>query len=402
MLKTEMDAPQIHTVFAHELNKTFDWFRRNFVAKINETITEFWGEAANCRLIAIFDAENNLFKGEEFFVTKVFPPNVKKKNNSSTIHVKLSKEATKMFIESVLGQNNFKTFKFEQMTELEAKVVSEFNYAVGQNLFSLCLNEGLQDISNLTQYNLLFYLKNSDNQAGKLCITIPACMIEPVAVSIHEFLFDINNFAATTTIVDIEVGKTRTTLKELKNLDVDDIIVLEDSKLSKMTLHINGETLNIKVNPDPALILNTEGNEDDFMNTDIQKNMWDTIQVEIGAEFEKIKIPLGELKQISEGLVVDLGSVYENKVNIKVENKTIASGELVIINDRYGIRIDKLHNPDEDSTITSHKKQVPPTQEENYESSEEEFDNGETDDSVVDDADEDFDYSDFDVDDEDI
>ena len=35
-------------------------------------------------------------------------------------------------------------------------------------------------------------------------------------------------------------------------------------------------------------------------------NIWDNILVDISAEFEGVKISLGEIKQISEGLVVDI------------------------------------------------------------------------------------------------
>ena len=70
--------------------------------------------------------------------------------------------------------------------------------------------------------------------------------------------------------------------------------------------------------------------------------MWDVIPVEITAEFESVTISLGELKQISEGVIVDVGSIYENKVFLKVENKPVASGELIIINDKYAVRVDEV------------------------------------------------------------
>ena len=392
-----------NTVFSNQLNKTFEWFRSSFVPKINETINEFWGENVSCRLIAAFDDENNLFKGEEFFVTKIFPPSTKKKNDSSTILVKLSKEAAKMFVENILGQNTKHRFQFEEMTELEVKILKEFNSAVGRNLFSICLNEGLQDHTNKIKYNLMFYIKNSKNETGKLCITMPASMIEPIEVTIHEFLFDLNKFFGSTTIVDILVGKSKTSLKDLKYLEKGDIVVLDNSKLNKMTLKINGEIKNIKVNPDPALIVKTENNEDNIMSTDITKDMWDTIQVEIGAEFEKVKITLGELKQISEGLVVDIGSVYENKIHLKVENKSIATGELVIINDRYGIRIDELHQNEEEPTpqAKSHRSEEEP--EADYDINEDDISIEQEENGFDNEIDNDeFDYSDFDVDDEDI
>ena len=60
------------------------------------------------------------------------------------------------------------------------------------------------------------------------------------------------------------------------------------------------------------------GNEMDNTNSSI----WDSIQVDMSAEFDKVRLTLGELKNIEQGLVVDLCSVYDNKVSLK--EKTLA------------------------------------------------------------------------------
>ena len=106
-------------------------------------------------------------------------------------------------------------------------------------------------------------------------------------------------------------------------------------------------------------------------------NLWDSIQVDMFAEFDRVKVTLGELKSIEEGLIVDLCSVYDNKVSLKVGGKSIATGELVIINDRFGVRIEKVNDE---------QAEIPHAPESNEDFSEEQA-SGE----------EDFDYSDFEV-----
>ena len=106
-------------------------------------------------------------------------------------------------------------------------------------------------------------------------------------------------------------------------------------------------------------------------------NLWDSIQVEMAAEFDKVKVTLGELKSIEEGLIVDLCSVYDNKVALKVGGKIVASGELVIINDRFGVRIEKVND-----SAPSEEPSVPVQNEE-----------------TANQEGEDFDYSDFEVED---
>ena len=71
-------------------------------------------------------------------------------------------------------------------------------------------------------------------------------------------------------------------------------------------------------------------------------NLWDSIEVDMIGEFDAIKISLGDLKKIEQGMVVDLTSIYENMVTLSVEGKFIAKGELVIINDRYGVKIKEV------------------------------------------------------------
>ena len=105
-------------------------------------------------------------------------------------------------------------------------------------------------------------------------------------------------------------------------------------------------------------------------------NLWDSIQVDMAAEFDKVKVTLGELKSIEEGLIVDLCSVYDNKVSLKVGGKIIADGELVIINDRFGVRIEKVNDSAPAATPEPQAEEEAETQ-----------------------AGEDFDYSDFEVED---
>jgi flagellar motor switch protein FliN/FliY len=120
------------------------------------------------------------------------------------------------------------------------------------------------------------------------------------------------------------------------------------------------------------------GNEMDNTNT----NLWDSIQVDMSAEFDKVKLTLGELKSIEEGLIVDLCSVYDNKVSLKVGGKTVAAGELVIINDRFGVRINNISAQESDVDEVVNVQEDVETSEGN--------------------AEDDFDYSDFEVEEKDV
>ena len=104
-------------------------------------------------------------------------------------------------------------------------------------------------------------------------------------------------------------------------------------------------------------------------------NLWDSIQVDMSAVFEKVKISLGELKNIEEGLVVDISSVYDNKVYLQVGGKTVAYGDLVIINDRYGVKINGL-NPQatNGNTIETEVNETQEFEQQDINTGKEEFD----------------------------
>ena len=88
----------------------------------------------------------------------------------------------------------------------------------------------------------------------------------------------------------------------------------------------------------------------------MEKNLWDDIQIEISAEFEKVKMTIGELKQITQGQIVDLGSVFNNEISLFVEDKKVAKGELLIINDRYAVKLNEIINSSAKPAV---KKEIP-------------------------------------------
>ena len=141
----------------------------------------------------------------------------------------------------------------------------------------------------------------------------------------------------------------------------------------------------------------------------------------MNAEFDSVKVTLGELKSIENGLVVDLTSLYDNNVTLKVEGKPIASGSLVIVNDRYGVKINQVLTPDVPKTkaapALSNTEGEEDTLQVNYDdegenednySSEDSYDNSNEDETPSGDEeggendDEEFDYSDFELEDENI
>ncbi len=387
--------------FSSSLAYAYRWFDENFTSVLGESFQEFWAKDAELKLISISENTSFLSQGEEYFVTKI------RLNKELSVFIRLSKELVKTLLEKFLGTNG-KVFNIEKISELEAKILTGFSDFLYKNFSHLLIpsEELPKNNTNYNECNLTFFLNSSGS--GKIVIKIPVVALKPELVQGENEAFDINNYLNTTAEVNLLAGYSRIRLSDLKNLEKDDIVLLENSNSSRMVLRYGGYELDARVNPNPAIMIDYDIDDGDnsggnsYMNNIY--NMWDTIQVELGAEFEKVKLTLGELKQISEGLVVDIGSVYDNKIDLKVEDKIVASGELVIINDRYGVKINQIFTEEknqasvdiQDSQTSSQRYEEPLEEEYNEQSYDEEpMENSEV-------EDEDFDYSDFDVDEDDI
>ena len=404
-MQTREEKKNITSEFSNDLNLTYNWFNENFLKVITECFNDFWEQNADIKLISISENTNFLVQREEFFVTQI------RLNKELSVFIRLSKELVKSLLENILGSNG-KQFNIEKITELEAKILTGFDNYLYKN-FSTLVKQGNELPKNNTNYNecnLTFFVRQGYQSLGKIVIKIPVVALAPQKVEKAEETFNITNFLNAEANVNLKVGSTRIRLNDLKQLEKDDIVLLENSKSTKMQLKYDDYSTEIRIAPNPAIMIDYEIDEEGAnkaMGNDIY-NMWDTIQVEIGAEFEKVKLTLGELKQISEGLVVDIGSVYDNKIDLKVEDKIVASGELVIINDRYGVRINQIFTEEKDqasedaqySQAISDEEIEQALDEEAPEQYEEASENNTNEDTEI--NEEDFDYSDFDVDEEDI
>ncbi|MBQ7450495.1 FliM/FliN family flagellar motor switch protein [bacterium] len=374
------------------LFKTYNWIDNSFSVIFDEAIKEFWEIGIDNKLIEVSDKQGFFYSGSEYFVTRIALA------KEHQFIVRLSKEAVQVLLDMTISYNQ--NFVFENITELEARILTAFSNFIYEKFSQKMLSDS-EITEEHGEYYLTYLLKDLGEIPVKVVITIPKACLNPEEVKAPYERYNIEDFPNVRTSADFYIGSTSLPLNDVKNIEKEDIIVLENSNINNMTMYFEGEKIGFKVSPDPALIISFD-NEEGNKAMGKSNNIWDNIMVDISAEFEGVKIPLGEIKQISEGLVVDMGSLYDNKVYLKVENKVIAEGELVIINDRYGVKVDKLtddKNPPPPIPEEEEEKIAPPEEEEEEnieENNEEEFSEEENT------NDEEFDYKDFDVDDENI
>lgn len=376
----------LKTGFSENIFSDYFWFVENFEKVINEVNKDFFRSKIDLRFMGIAEENNMLFYGDEYFVNKV---NI---NQNLSALIRVSKEAIGVLLEETLGKAK-KTFALEDLTELETRILSTYCDYMYKKVSPALLqvDKDQKTFMTCSDCHLNFYLRINGKHAGKIILTIPGYLIPEIKRPEAEENFSVSDFKNTIVTTTIAVGRSKITLEDLKHIELGDILVLENSNINRLAIVYKGGIKPFRVNPDPAMIVSLDnGGKIMDDNKSSNNNMWDSILVDITAVLDEIKLPLGELKQISEGLVLDIGSVYDNKVNLRVEDQIVASGELVIINDRYGVKINEVKKEKTPSLPQRAEGENAAPEEQAQEGTEEKK------------GDEDFDYSYFEVEDESI
>ena len=333
------------------LNKSYSYFSDTIQECVLNSISSFFENNFKVFLASISEEQNP--KGHPILKNELFYSCQIPIKNKQFITLRLTSDFIRIVFHDMFG-SSLPVFDLEKLTELERKILNSFFEFIVKGFSEFLIKDtetNKINPLNKTELTFIFLVKEKETNAGKLCITIPLNRMEVKEIKqIENFTYDdfINNFA----YVDLITGCAKISLEELKALSSDDIILLEKSNIKTMTLKTETITQEIKVNPEPSIMLDLDDDEaieelenneykDKYMSEN--KTMWDDIQIEVSAEFQRVKMTLGDLRQISKGLVIDVGSVMNNEISLLVENKVVAKGELVIINDKYGVKITEVY-----------------------------------------------------------
>lgn len=71
------------------------------------------------------------------------------------------------------------------------------------------------------------------------------------------------------------------------------------------------------------------------------------VAVEISVEIGRAKMTIGELLSLSKGSILELNKAAGESVDIFVNEKLLGKGEVVVVNERLGIRMMEIVTPKE-------------------------------------------------------
>jgi len=70
------------------------------------------------------------------------------------------------------------------------------------------------------------------------------------------------------------------------------------------------------------------------------------VNVEVSVELGRVTLPIGDLLRLNEGAVLELERSLSEPVDIVAQGVRLARGEVVVVEDRYAVRITEIENGD--------------------------------------------------------
>jgi flagellar motor switch protein FliN/FliY len=85
---------------------------------------------------------------------------------------------------------------------------------------------------------------------------------------------------------------------------------------------------------DNPLLTDTSGKIDQ----EVLQNISVTMSIEVG----RAQIKIRDLMRLTQGSVVELDRIAGEPLDLLVNNTVVAQGEIVLVNDRYGVRLTRV------------------------------------------------------------
>ena len=94
----------------------------------------------------------------------------------------------------------------------------------------------------------------------------------------------------------------------------------------------------------------------------IHKDVLQTISVTLSVEVGRAMIKIKDLMRLTQGSVVELDRIAGEPLDLLVNDTVVAQGEVVLVNERYGIRLtrvvpasERMQRPPQDRTYDAEK-----------------------------------------------
>ena len=87
--------------------------------------------------------------------------------------------------------------------------------------------------------------------------------------------------------------------------------------------------------------------DDNSVHKDKNLNMILDIPLKVTVELGRTKMPVSELLNLTQGSVIELNKLAGEPMEVYVNDKLIARGEAVVVNEKFGVRLTDIISPAE-------------------------------------------------------
>ncbi|MGE0115367.1 MAG: flagellar motor switch protein FliN [Steroidobacteraceae bacterium] len=96
-----------------------------------------------------------------------------------------------------------------------------------------------------------------------------------------------------------------------------------------------------------AILEGRNDNKDDAQNKDVNLDVILDVPVTLSMEVGRTRIPIRNLLQLNQGSVVELERAAGEPLDVYINGTLIAHGEVVVVNEKFGIRLTDVISPQE-------------------------------------------------------
>jgi len=324
--------------------------------ELSHCIQGFWGKALQVKLFSIADTPHYFWHVQDFYVAQKGLDKAGKR----WAQLRISEGLCHNLFESALGKPlDEPEFTLAALRSFEVYLLEQFS----RRLFQVISPAMLKKPSKHTPYtenepllHIHWTVEGEPDQVNQLVLTVPAsCLQIPKTPSHSPKIWHLPDtlFLSAQAEVILRVGGTRARLEELQKLEAGDVVVFEESDSQSWLLWVPGARQWLRVpvrypqNRRQSALIVPEGMYTMTQEMQTKPTIWDTLEVDVTAAFQPIKLPLKQLKELEQGLVLEVGNLMENQVIVEVEGHPVAWGELLVLGDKFGVRITGLHETTE-------------------------------------------------------
>ena len=219
----------------------------------------------------------------------------------------------------------------EEVTETELKAFGE--------VFSQATSALANSLAKVTDANIAIEESLGDSEMESLDenvvqLAIALSINEEVDTTIYYYI----TYAVYNTL--FKVLKSKLPPEETKNSENKSI---NDSRIEETSEEsVVDEESSATIQP----ICFEELTEDLVANQKENMNLLMDLQLQVSVELGKVKKPIKDILQFTQGTIVELDRLAGDNVDVLVSGKIIAKGEVVVVDQNFGVRITKIVLPE--------------------------------------------------------